>query len=169
VWGALVALRHDLLGQLLAGLDKTEPCPSGAQDGCQHVIARLRLWGLAPHQDANLPAVDEEDRARREALGSAPGSDSEQGLPTIWHHGPGSYSDGKLAPVSVSPEEDFALRAFESAQASLTSPQLEGYKGVNNPSRVMKKLADRFPGRVRGPGSDRGTGWFVHVQPEPTK
>jgi hypothetical protein len=62
----------------------------------------------------------------------------------------------------VSNEQDDALKAFEETQASLDTKALENK--VNNVSRVMKQINERFPGSVRMP-QKKGDGYFVRVVP----
>jgi hypothetical protein len=66
----------------------------------------------------------------------------------------------------VSAEEENALAAFQQAGGALDTKAL-GNAGVSNVSRVMKQLSRKFPGAVRLPGDDKGTGYYICVRPAP--
>jgi hypothetical protein len=89
----------------------------------------------------------------------APGTVS---TPTVWHHGERAYSTDGHNPVVVAVQQHAVLTAFMNARAALDTKALE--QRVTNVARVMKSLAEKFPGAVRTP-EKRGDGYYIHVQP----
>jgi hypothetical protein len=86
---------------------------------------------------------------------------------TVYHHGGRSYSFNGAPPATVSIEEHNVLAAFARACTSLVTKEIEN-AGCTNVARVMGKLIDKFPGAaMKNPG--KGAGYFICVQPVPTK
>jgi hypothetical protein len=89
------------------------------------------------------------------------------GMVTVWRHSDRSYSVNGTRPVNVSIEEASILAAFLEAKASLDTKALESH--VSNVSRVMKQLAEIFPGAIHFPRPERkGEGYYIHVRPAPS-
>ena len=81
---------------------------------------------------------------------------------SVHSHGNRSYSLDNDQPIMVSIEEDSILRAFAAAKSALGTKALEEH--VENVSRVMNRLSEKFPGAVRMP-ERRGDGYFIRVEP----
>lgn len=79
---------------------------------------------------------------------------------TVTYHGDKSYSlNGP--PIVVSHQEDIVLREFLECQRALATQVLQ--RCVENPSRVIKQLEEKFPTAVRRP-QKKGDGYFIRVQ-----
>jgi len=132
---------------------------SGREDELPMLLRLGMPAGLSPGAwAARLAAAARSLRAKLDRAPPAEGM-------VVWHRGERSYSAGGSAPVNVSFEEDCVLEAFEETQASLNTKQLKKRSGAENVPRVMRQLAERFPGGyVRLPGR-RGEGYFIDVRP----
>jgi len=81
----------------------------------------------------------------------------------ILHQGGLSYSLQGHPPVVVTKEEANVLCAFAETKAAMDTEALANV--VANPSRVMKQLADKFPGTVRRPRPNKkGEGYYIDVR-----
>jgi hypothetical protein len=87
---------------------------------------------------------------------------AQQGPPTAWYHCGLSYSTDRISPIQVSHEQHNALNGFLDGNEALDTQKLES-NGVSNVSKVMKKLAQLFPGAVRRP-SAKGEGYYIRVR-----
>jgi hypothetical protein len=83
----------------------------------------------------------------------------------VWQHSEQSYSADGRTPIVLSREEASVLAEFMQADAALDTRALE--RSVGNVSRVMKQLAQKFPGAVRKPRG-KGEGYYIRVRQAPT-
>jgi hypothetical protein len=119
---------------------------------------RWKALAISLGEDAAL-----QERIRRErAKLLAQQHTTQQEPATVWYHGGLSYSTNGANPVLVSHEQHNALKGFLERNEALDTRKLEG-NGVSNVSKVMKKLAEQFPGAVRQP-SAKGEGYYVRVR-----
>lgn len=129
-----------------------------------HLVNRVQrdLWGLEQYSDHQqfvprdvVPRLDAiHDKILAElAVG--------QSLAVIYHNGNNSYALAGGSPVVVTQEEHQVLTAFRDAKAALSTKNLE--KTAANISRIMYRLAEKFPRSVRFPAR-KGEGYFVDVR-----
>ena len=86
--------------------------------------------------------------------------------PTIWYHGARGYSADRNTPLTVSQEQNNILTVFLEEQTSFDTQELEEKSGVTSAARVVKELADNYPGfapAIRRPGREK-VGYFIRVQ-----
>lgn len=103
-------------------------------------------------------------RHREQAPATTPATPTTPPTPdptTIVYHGEQSYSAGAEARC-VDQQYHDVLQAFMKTPRSMKTKELE--RVVSNPSKVIGKLREWFPGAVDVPGPDKGKGYTVRVK-----
>jgi hypothetical protein len=93
---------------------------------------------------------------------------SEYPLPTIWRHGPRSFSADRRNPIVVPEVVAAILEAFLDRAGPMTTQELEVAAGYQNPRQELSRFVRKHQGTpfaeaVRMPGGKGGGGYFVRV------
>lgn len=97
-----------------------------------------------------------------EPVSTEPPSETPAPMESIWYHGERSYSFHECIPVVVSNEQHAILKLFLDREAALDTDALKNT--VSNVAKVIKTLAEKFPGTVRRPGGNKGEGYYIRVR-----
>ena len=125
----------------------------------------VRICNMLSEMQASFP-VDEYLRGLRDAVITVYPSSAKLAPKSsaVIFHGGCSYSIARMKPRCVTKDEHAALQRFLNERRSLTTAELEDVHGgiSDNAPRVMKHLAQKFPGAVRFP-EKKCDGYFIEV------